>query len=114
MKYESLRNKKQKIKKDGCTSKQKNSDDKFYLGFVKGVDDSFEVFASYVEYYKGYKNDVKCLMNEQRNIWKEWVKFYEKQTDISKENYLDRYNNWLFDYIFSNISNDDSFFSMME
>lgn len=114
MRYEPLRDKKQKIKKEGCPGKQKNSENKFYLGFVKGVDESFEVFATYVEYYKEYKNDVKRLMNEQRNIWKEWVKFYEKQTDIPKENYLEIYNNWLFDYAFSNISSDDSFFSMIK
>ena len=114
MKYEPLSGKKQKIKKEGYPSKQKNSDGNFYLGFVKGVDESFEVFDTYIDYYKEYKDDVKRLMNEQKNIWKEWVKFYEDQADISKENYLERYNNWLFDYIFSNISGDDSFFSMIK
>jgi hypothetical protein len=64
MRYEPLRDKKQKIKKEGCPGKQKNSENKFYLGFVKGVDESFEVFATYVEYYKEYKNDVK-LKNKQ-------------------------------------------------
>jgi hypothetical protein len=110
MKYEPLKNKKQKMKKDNLSFKNKkdsNRDD-FYMGFEKGVDNSFDLFASFIELYKRYKNDVKLLMNEQKNIWSKWVKYYEKKSDIDTSNYLENYNNWLFDYIFSDVNEESS------
>jgi len=107
MKCESLRNKKEKMKKDILVSKNYSTKERTesYLGYEKGVDDSFNVFASYVDLYKRYKNDLKLLMNEQKHVWLQWVQYYETQTDINPTNYLCRYNDWLFDYIFYNVNN---------
>lgn len=100
MKYEPLKNKKQELK--GKVSKGKNEKE-FFLGFEKGIDDSFNLFATYVDLYKHYQNNVKILMNEQKNVWSKWVDYFEKQTNVDRLNYLDIYNKWLFDYIFSNV-----------
>ena len=107
MKCEPLKNKKQQMKKDILLTKDKTSKDKneFNLGFEKGVEDSFDVFASFIDLYKRYKNDLKSLMNEQKHIWSKWVQYYEKQTDINKSDYLSRYNEWLFEYIFNDVNN---------
>lgn len=107
MKIEPLKNKKQKMKKDILKSTNKSINDKseFYLGFKKGVDDSFNEFASFIDLYKRYKNNVKLLMNEQKDAWLKFVRYYEKQQDIKTLNYLSKYNNWLFDYIFYDINN---------
>ncbi len=116
MKCEPLRNKKQEMKKDilaskDCSKKERNE---FYLGFEKGVDNSFDVFASFFDLYKRYKNDLKLLMNEQKPVWLEWVKYYENQTDINKSNYFSRYNDWLFHYIFYDVNGtkSDDFLSL--
>ena len=86
----------------------------FYSGFEKGVDESFDLFASVVDLYKRYKDDVKLLMKDQRNVWLEWVNYYDSQSDIDASTYLDRYNHWLFDYAFSDINGkkSDDFFSL--
>ena len=110
MKCEPLKDKKQKIIKDilNSTDNNVNDESEFYLGFKKGVDDSFNTFASFVDLFKRYKNNVKLLMDEQKDVWKKFVKYYETQSDKNKSNYLNKYNNWLFDYIFYNINNLDS------
>jgi len=107
MKCEPLKDKKQKMIKDFLISNDNSIDDKseFYSGFKKGVDVSFDVFASFVDLFKTYKNNVKLLMNEQKDVWLKFVKYYETQQDINTSNYLNRYNNWLFDYIFYDINN---------
>jgi hypothetical protein len=107
MKCEPLKNVKQKMMKDVLTSTSNNINDKseFYLGFQKGVDDSFNVFVSFVDLFKRYKNNVKLLMNEQKEVWLKFVQYYETQSDTNVSNYLKRYNNWLFDYIFYDINN---------
>ena len=107
MKCEPLKDKKQKMMKDVLTSTDNNLNDKseFYLGFKKGIDDSFNVFASFIDLFKRYKNNVKLLMTEQKDVWLKFVQYYETQSDINKSNYLNRYNNWLFDYIFYDINN---------
>jgi hypothetical protein len=107
MKCEPLKDKKQKMMKDVLTSVDNNSNDKnkFFLGFKKGVDDSFNTFASFVELFKKYKNNVKLLMNEQKDVWLKFVQYYETQSDKNKSNYLNIYNNWLFEYIFYDINN---------
>lgn len=116
MKYGPLNNKKQKMKKDALKSTKHDipSENKFYLGFEKGVDESFDLFASIVDSYKQYRDDVKLLMKEQRKVWTEWVDYYDNQSDIDVSNYLDRYNDWLFNYAFSNINGEksDSLFSL--
>jgi len=106
---EPLKNKKQKMEKDILKSTDKSINDKseFYLGFKKGVDDSFILFASYVDLFKRYKNNVKLLMNEQRDVWLKFVQYYETQSDMNTSNYLSKYNNWLFDYIFYDVNNMD-------
>ena len=107
MKCEPLKDKKQKMMKDVLISTDNNSNDKsdFYLGFKRGVNDSFNVFASFIDLYKKYKNNVKLLMNEQKDVWLKFVKYYETQSNTNTSNYLNRYNNWLFDYIFYDINN---------
>jgi len=104
--YKPLKNKKDEMIKDFMTSNDKKND--FCLGFKKGVDDSFNVFSSYIYFFKKYKNNVKLLMDEQKDIWLKFVKYYENKHDTNASNYLSRYNNWLFDYIFSDINNVDS------
>jgi hypothetical protein len=109
MKYDSLKNKKQKIKKEFLKSNNnKNIENKYYKGFEKGVDDSFDLFASVIDSYKKYMNNVKLLMKEQKNVWLEWVKYYDNQSDITSVNYLERYNKWLFNYAFNDINGKDS------
>jgi hypothetical protein len=93
--------------KDLLTETDNNLTDKseFYLGFKKGVNDSFEIFTNFVDLFKRYKNNVKLLMNEQKDVWLKFVQFYEKQSDTNKSNYLSIYNNWLFEFIFHDINN---------
>jgi hypothetical protein len=110
MKYEPLKDKKQKMKKEIHTSKDYKDRNEFSLGFEKGVDDSFNVFASYVDLFKRYKNNVKLLMDEQKDAWLKFVQYYESQKDINKSNYLSKYNNWLFDYIFCDNDTNSSDF----
>ena len=116
MKFEPLKDKKQKMMKDVLKSTDNNNNDKneFYLGFKKGIDDSFNVFASFIDLFNRYKNNVKLLMNEQKDVWLKFVQYYEAQSDINKSNYLSRYNNWLFDYIFYDVNNinPDGFFKL--
>jgi hypothetical protein len=106
MKCEPLKDKKQIILKDVLNSTENNNtESEFNLGFKKGVNDSFDTFASFVELFKKYKNDVKLLMNEQKDVWLKFVKYYETQSDKDKSNYLKIYNNWLFEYIFYDVNN---------
>ena len=116
MKCEPLKDKKQKMMKDFLTSTGNNINDKneFYLGFKKGVDDCFNVFASFVDLFKRYKNNVKLLMNEQKDIWLKFVKYYETQSNTNNSNYLSKYNNWLFNYFFYDINSEsiDDFLSL--
>jgi hypothetical protein len=114
MKCEPLKDKKQKIKKDFLTGSDNgvNKKSDFYSGFKKGVDDSFEVFSSFIDLFNKYKNNVNLLMKEQRDVWLKFVKYVEAQKGIDKSNYLNKYNNWLFNYIFydvNDIGSDDLF-----
>ena len=106
---EPLKNKKQKMEKDILKSTDTRINDKseFYLGFKKGVDDSFIVFASYVDLFKRYKNNVKLLMNEQKEVWLKFIQYYEARSDFKPSDYLSIYNNWLFDYIFYDVNSMD-------
>ena len=107
---EPLKYKKQKMIKEisKTTNKKINDDSDFYLGFKKGVDESFNVFNSYIDLFKRYKNNVKLLMDEQNTVWSKWVKYYENHSNIDTSNYLEKYNDWLFDYIFSDINTETS------
>ncbi|KYK23751.1 hypothetical protein AYK24_07065 [Thermoplasmatales archaeon SG8-52-4] len=106
MKIEPLKYKKQKLMKNILTTTDNNINDKseFYLGFKKGVNDSFEIFTNFVDLFKKYKNNVKLLMNEQKDVWSKFVKFYKNQSNTNKSNYLSIYNNWLFEFIFHDIN----------
>jgi hypothetical protein len=110
MKYEPLKDIKQKIKNNvnGSIDSNDNNNKNYNQGFEKGVSDSFDIFASTIEAYKRYKDNVKLLMNEQQKVWKKWVKYYNGKSDIDNSNYINRYNNWLFDYTFSDINNEKS------
>jgi len=100
MKLESLQQIKQQIEKQAPSLSKECKHNSFDEGFQKGVEKSFDTFMTIIDQYKHYKNDVKLLMEEQKHLWKEWVDYYEKQSDIPKSEYLIRYNAWLFDYIF--------------
>jgi hypothetical protein len=118
MKFEPLKNKKEKMKEDILKSSNNKINDKseFYYGYRKGIDNSFEVFANFIELFNKYKNNVKLLMNEQNEIWKKFVKFYESQTNLDKSNYLSKYNSWLFEFLFDDPNNlkSDDFLSIFE
>ena len=104
MDYVQLIKKKQELKN---IINESSNDDTYYEGLKKGVSESFKFFNCSMSFYKKYKNDVKLLMKEQNKLWLEWIKYYNKQENINKLNYLDIYNKWLFNDIFSNIQNKD-------
>ena len=108
--YEPLKDKKLKIEKNLQKLKNKNNSDEnnYYSGFEKGVNESFEAFASSIDAYKRYKNDVKLLMKEQQKIWSKWIKYYNSKNNINNDNFLAKYNDWLFSFIFSGIDNENS------
>ena len=116
MKLESLYQKRQQIEKQVLSLSKVSAKNSFDEGFQKGVATSFETFTSLIDQYKRYKNEVKLLMEEQKSLWKEWVRYYEKQPDIDQSEYLVRYNAWLFDYLFRQRHNehiaDNSLFQM--
>jgi len=108
MEFETLKVKKKKLQEEINTKeKTKNKENlKFYEGYEKGIEQSFNLFEKFIELYKKYQNNVKLLMNEENKVWKNWVKYYENKSDINTDNYLEKYNDWLFDYFFSNINED--------
>ncbi len=95
MKDESLIELKEKLK-NGIT---KEND--YKKGFEKGIDESFKLFSKYAKNYSKYYNNIKLLLKEDKRTWKKWIEFYDKQKNINKENYLNIYNKWLFDYFFN-------------
>jgi hypothetical protein len=45
-------------------------------------------------------------------VWKNWVSFYEEKK-IKQDEYMQRYNNWLFDYVFiKGKKKEESLFSL--
>jgi len=78
----------------------KNEEDTFTKGYMTGIEQSFFSFSSLVKKFQKYQNDVKLLMKEEKKIWKKWVSYYEQNSDISKDDYIEKYNTWLFDYLF--------------
>jgi len=88
--------------KQNDISKKKNKSspkDEYYKGYDQGITEAFQVVHHSVDLFKRYKNDVKLLMKEQKPVWKYWVSYYEEQK-IDQDEYLNRYNTWLFDYVF--------------
>ena len=47
-------------------------------------------------------------MKEQQKIWSKWIKYYNTKKNINNDNFLDKYNDWLFSYIFSGLDNENS------
>ena len=108
--FEPLRDRKQKMEKNiKKTINNEDQDEKnYYNGFNKGISDSFEVFDSTIEAYKRYKDNVKLLMKEQQKVWSKWISYYNGKSDINNSNFIEKYNSWLFDYVFSDINNEKS------
>lgn len=77
----------------------KSSADDFQKGFTQGVSEAFEEVQSSIDLFKRYENDVKLLMKEQKPVWKHWVSYYEDKK-IDQDQYLEKYNVWLFDFVF--------------
>jgi hypothetical protein len=76
-----------------------SSEENFRKGFTQGVDEAFQEFENSVDLFKRYENDVKLLMKEQKPVWKNWVSFFEGKK-INQDEYLERYNVWLFEFVF--------------
>lgn len=114
MKLESLAEIKKDLSDNGKSKKSTNGNTKdFSDGYKKGIEESFNSFSQLINQFKKYQNNVKLLMNEEKKIWKQWVTYYEKQSDISKTDYLDKYNAWLFEYLFCNIAADSYSFDSL-
>ncbi len=103
MKLQPLSMQKESLKKKQAPSQSKNYRD----GFLEGIEESFKQFKLTIELYRKYKDNVKLLMEEQNNVWRKWVEYYEKQKNIDKDNFLQRYNDWLFSYIFDDESSKE-------
>lgn len=85
---------------DICKKTKKSStQDDFFKGFTKGVSEAFQEIQNSVDLFKRYESNVKLLMKEQKPVWKDWVSYYEDQ-NINQDEYLKRYNLWLFDFVF--------------
>ena len=52
-------------------------------------------------------------MSKEKNIWKKWIKYYEQQQDITKSDYINIYNTWLFDYLFCSTLNNEEIFASL-
>jgi hypothetical protein len=102
VKIETLSEKKQEaIKNPNKFLNHINDSKDFILGFKQGIKTSFSIFEEFLNIYIRYHNNVKLLLKEQKNVWRKWIEFYEKSSNISATNYLQKYNNWLFSYLFS-------------
>ncbi|MEF8848978.1 MAG: hypothetical protein V5A68_07595 [Candidatus Thermoplasmatota archaeon] len=100
MNLKALKDKKKNIKKE-IQEKETGS---YSKGFQAGIEKSFQIFEFYIKQYKRYKNNVKLLMKEEKKLWKKWVNYYEKHSNIKTEEYENRYNEWLFENLFSDIN----------
>lgn len=108
MKFEPLCEKKYEALKNPDKFLDKLNDNKdFVLGFKQGIKTSFSIFEDFLNLYIRYYNNVKLLLKEQKHVWKKWIEFYEKSSDISINNYTQKYNKWLFSFVFS-FDKDDS------
>ena len=77
-----------------------------------GVPDHTDVYledsvVSAVKFYKRYRNNIKRLLEEQKNVWKEFIVYYDSQQNMNKSDYIEKYNIWLFDYAFSDVVQSD-------
>ncbi len=107
MNYDKILNKKKEMNNMLKQSNKTNENPQIIYSedYKKGVLESFDLFKSIVEFYDKYKSNVKLLMQEQNNLWKKWVIFYNENTGINKANYNDKFNKWLFENLFSEFNN---------
>ena len=82
-------------------------------GMKTGIDESFHSFSNLISQYLKYQNNVKLLMSKEKIIWKKWVQYYEQQSDITKSDYINIYNTWLFEYLFCNTLNNEEIFTSL-
>ena len=94
-KLEPLSVKEQQISKKS----EKTSENDFQKGYSQGVSEAFQEVKQSVDLFKRYESDVKLLMKEQKPVWKNWVTYYEDKK-INQDEYLEKYNLWLFDFVF--------------
>ena len=70
--------------------------------------------ASAVQFYKNYRSNIKKLMQEKKDIWNKWIGYYNnlkdstystyvKDRSVNNLIYINKYNDWLFDYTFSDV-----------
>jgi len=85
----------------------------FEEGIKKGIADSFHSFSELIATYIKYKSNVKLLMSDEKHIWKKWVQYYEQQPNISKSDYINNYNIWLFEYLFCNTVISEEIFTSL-
>jgi len=108
MKLEPLSQKKHQLSKKAKKNESLSEDESFSTGYIEGIKSSFDMFTQLIDQYKRYKNDVKLLMKEQKPLWKSWVSYYEKNNNISQNDYLQQYNSWLFNYIFQEKTDENT------
>ena len=92
-------------------SLSKNEENSFSQGYKTGVEQSFFSFSKLVKKFEKYQNNVSLLMKEEKTIWKKWVSYYEQSPDISKHDYINKYNDWLFSFLFKE-NEEQSFTSL--
>ena len=87
------------------------------VGFVYDEDS----ISSAVQFFKTYRSNIKKLHTDHENIWKQWIDYYNKlsesdnpsfinNTELNKLVYIDKFNEWLFDYSFSDVIKETSSF----
>ena len=92
-------------------SLSKNEENSFSHGYKTGVEQSFFSFSKLVKKFEKYQDNVSLLMKEEKTIWKKWVSYYEQCPDISKNEYIEKYNDWLFSFLFKD-NEEQSFTSL--
>ena len=96
MNEDTLKNKKEKLPSIGNIYREDN--------IVKAV-----------EFFKRYRSNLKLLMEENEKAYKKWINHYESLPESQESNflgksevnilkYIDKYNEWLFNYTFSDIT----------
>lgn len=105
-----------KLKKELINSNSsipQSEQDSYLQGYKIGINQSFNSFHKLISQFKKYQNNVKLLMKDENKIWKEWVSYYENQPNISKSDYIDKYNEWLFDFLFCNQESGENTFTSL-
>jgi hypothetical protein len=111
MVLKSIRERKDELIQKLSTMKETNNS--YDKGIKKGISEAFHSFSDLIEAYLKYQNNVKLLMSEEKIIWKKWILFYEQQSNIAKSDYINIYNEWLFDYLFCNRTLSEEIFTSL-